>query len=63
MPRTDWVAGVVVVALFTALAVAAVTGAGAPPGRRIVLADRIGDQERMPDDGVVAAERGHLQKN
>jgi hypothetical protein len=53
----------VAVALFTALTVAAVTGAGAPPAHRIVLADRIGDQERMPDDEVVAAERGYLQKN
>ncbi|MFF9647357.1 hypothetical protein [Kitasatospora aureofaciens] len=63
VPRKAWIAGAVVVALFTALTVAAVTGAGAPPAHRIVLADRIGDQERMPDDEVVTAERGHLQKN
>ncbi|MBD0690641.1 hypothetical protein [Streptomyces sp. CBMA123] len=53
----------VVVGLLTALTVAAVTGAGAPPAHRIALADRIGDQERMPDDQVVTAERGRLQKN
>ncbi|MEU8925521.1 hypothetical protein AB0D10_32090 [Kitasatospora sp. NPDC048545] len=63
VPRRAWIGGGVVVALVTALTVAAVTGAGAPPPHRIVLADRIGDHERMPDDEVVVAERGHLQKN
>ncbi|MFJ8474486.1 hypothetical protein [Kitasatospora sp. NPDC094011] len=55
--------GVVVVGLLTALTVAAVTGAGAPPAHRIALADRIGDQERKPDDQLVTTERGRLQKN
>lgn len=63
VPAKAWVGGAVVLALFTALTVAAVTGAGAPPAHRIVLADRIGDQERMPDDGEVTAERGRLQRN
>ncbi|MFE6052570.1 hypothetical protein ACFQ6N_17590 [Kitasatospora sp. NPDC056446] len=63
VPGKAWIAGAVVVSLFTALTVATVTGMGAPPAHRIVLADRIGDQERMPDDGVVTAERGRLQRN
>ncbi|MER7669990.1 hypothetical protein ABTY61_16175 [Kitasatospora sp. NPDC096128] len=61
--RTVWIGGAVAVALFAGLTVAAVTGAGAPPTHRIALADRIGDQERVPDDDVVTAERGRLQKN
>ncbi|MFI9325592.1 hypothetical protein ACIGXI_38240 [Kitasatospora aureofaciens] len=63
VPRKAWIAGGVVVALFAALTVAAVTGAGAPPSHRIVLADRIGDQERMPDDEVVTTERARLHRN
>ncbi|MFD4658881.1 hypothetical protein ACFWP2_24990 [Kitasatospora sp. NPDC058444] len=63
VPPKAWIGGGVVVALFAALTVAAVTGAGAPPAHRIVLVDRIGDQERMPDDGEVVAERGRLQTN
>ncbi|MFH9350751.1 hypothetical protein [Kitasatospora sp. NPDC017646] len=63
VPRKAWSAGGVVVALFTALTVAAVTGAGAPPAHRIVLADRIGDQERMPDDDVVTTESARLHRN
>ncbi|MER5862700.1 hypothetical protein [Kitasatospora sp. NPDC002040] len=51
------VAGVVVVGLATALVVAAVTGAGAPPRHRIVLVDRVGDQVRLPDDGNTQAVR------
>ncbi|MBV2155293.1 hypothetical protein [Kitasatospora sp. SUK 42] len=57
VPRKAWIAGAVVVSLFTALTVAAVTGTGALRAHRIVLADRIGEEQRMPDDGVVAAER------
>ncbi|KJS62614.1 hypothetical protein [Streptomyces rubellomurinus] len=52
---------VVVVGLFTALTVAAVTGAGAPPAHRIALADRIGDQVRMPDDKWVTAARSDFR--
>ncbi|MDH6710062.1 hypothetical protein P3T27_006811 [Kitasatospora sp. MAA19] len=63
VPRKAWIVGTVVVFLFTALTVATVTGVGAPSAHRIVLVERIGDQERMPDDGVVAAERGRLRKN
>ncbi|MFI2609188.1 hypothetical protein [Kitasatospora sp. NPDC018619] len=48
-------AAVVLVGLATALTVAAVTGAGAPPRHRIVLGDRLGDQVRLPDDGDTLA--------
>lgn len=56
------VAGVVVVGLATALVVAAVTGAGAPPRHRIVLADRVGDQVRLPDDGNTQAVRADYER-
>ncbi|WP_031069520.1 hypothetical protein [Streptomyces sp. NRRL WC-3742] len=56
------IATVVVVGLFTALTVAAVTGAGAPEQHKIVLADRIGDQVRMPDDDLVVAARTKFQR-
>ncbi|MFI9363592.1 hypothetical protein ACIG5E_21435 [Kitasatospora sp. NPDC053057] len=63
VPRTAWIAGAVVVALFTALTWVVMTGAGALPKHRIVLADRIGDQQRMPDDEAVKVMRGDLEKN
>ncbi|MFJ7246898.1 hypothetical protein ACIQWA_19940 [Kitasatospora sp. NPDC098652] len=63
MSRGVWIGGAVVVALFAGLTVAAVTGAGAPPAHKIVLADRIGDQERMPDTSEVTAERNRLHRN
>ncbi|MBO1414796.1 hypothetical protein [Streptomyces sp. FH025] len=55
------VAGVVVVGLATALVVAAMTGAGAPPRHRIVLADRVGDRVRLPDDGNTQAVRADYE--
>lgn len=55
------IAVVAVVGLFTALTVAAVTGAGAPDPHRIVLTDRIGDQKRLLDDEVVNAIRRDFQ--
>ncbi|MGA5821296.1 hypothetical protein ACPC54_25915 [Kitasatospora sp. NPDC094028] len=55
-------AAVVVVGLFTALTVAAVTGAGGPTPHRIVLADRIGDQARMPDDDIVTTIRSEFER-
>ncbi|GAA4884282.1 hypothetical protein [Kitasatospora terrestris] len=56
------VAGVVVAGLATALVVAAVTGAGTPPGHRIVLADRVGDRTRLPDDGNSRAVRADFAR-
>ncbi|MFI9157526.1 hypothetical protein [Kitasatospora aureofaciens] len=61
--RTAWVAGVVIVGLFTALTWAVVTGAGALPKHRIVLADQVDGQQRMPDDETVKIMRGDLEKN
>ncbi|MFD9690113.1 hypothetical protein ACFY2K_10565 [Kitasatospora sp. NPDC001309] len=61
--RKVWIGGAVVAALFAGLTVAAVTGAGAPPSHRIVLADRIGDQERLPDTDEITAERWRLHQN
>ncbi|MEU3567336.1 hypothetical protein AB0E96_02720 [Kitasatospora sp. NPDC036755] len=55
-------AGVVVVGLATALTVAAVTGAGAPPRHRILLPEELGYRLRMPGDGNVQAVRGDYQR-
>ncbi|MER8101115.1 hypothetical protein [Kitasatospora sp. NPDC094016] len=56
-------AAALAVGLLTALVVAAVTGAGAPPRHRIALQDRIGDQVHLPDDGSVQTARaGHQQR-
>ncbi|MEU3561513.1 hypothetical protein [Kitasatospora sp. NPDC006786] len=62
VPRKALIAGVVVVGLFAALTVAAVTGAGAPTRHRIVLADRIGDQVRLPDEGSTLALRADYER-
>ncbi|MFG2907117.1 hypothetical protein ACGF13_18885 [Kitasatospora sp. NPDC048286] len=55
-------AGAVVVGLATALTVAAVTGAGAPPPHRILLPEELGYQVRMPEDGNARAARGYYQR-
>ncbi|MGW3078069.1 MULTISPECIES: hypothetical protein [unclassified Kitasatospora] len=62
VPRKAVIMGVVVVGLFAALTVAAVTGAGAPTRHRIVLADRIGDQVRLPDEGSTLALRADYER-
>ncbi|MFF2747566.1 hypothetical protein ACFVVA_18695 [Kitasatospora sp. NPDC058048] len=62
VPRNVVIAAVVVVALFAAVTVAAVTGAGAPTRHRIVLADRIGDQVRLPDADSTLALRADYDR-
>ncbi|GAA2982098.1 hypothetical protein [Kitasatospora sp. NPDC127116] len=62
VPRNAVIAAVVVVGLFAAVTVAAVTGVGAPTRHRIVLADRIGDQVRLPDDGSTLALRADIER-
>ncbi|WP_344589195.1 hypothetical protein [Kitasatospora paracochleata] len=71
MPPLPWyrrvspklaVAGVVVTGLVSALVAAAVTGVGAPPRHRIVLAERVGDQVRLPDDGNTQAVRADYER-
>ncbi|MET8541138.1 hypothetical protein ABZW03_10845 [Kitasatospora sp. NPDC004799] len=60
--RKAVIAGVVVVGLFTALTVAAVTGVGAPTRHRIVLADRLGGQVRLPEEGDTRALRADYER-
>lgn len=57
VPRGVVIAGALAVGLATVAAVAVVTGADDAPRRRIVLADRIGDRVRLPDDGTVELKR------
>ncbi|MFF2117754.1 hypothetical protein ACFVXH_10505 [Kitasatospora sp. NPDC058184] len=62
VPRNALIAAGVVVGLFAAVTVAAVTGFGAPTRHRIVLADRIGDQVRLPDDDSVLTLRADYER-
>ncbi|MFK0191423.1 hypothetical protein [Kitasatospora sp. NPDC090308] len=55
-------AAVVTVALGAAVVAAAVTGAGAPAGHRIVLADRAGGWTRLADDGDIRALRAGYER-
>ncbi|MGW2871481.1 hypothetical protein [Kitasatospora sp. NPDC001225] len=62
VPRNAVIAAGVVVGLFAAVTVAAVTGFGAPTRHRIVLADRIGDQVRLPDEDSILTLRADYER-